>query len=917
MINKEKLRQVIAEYKKFFLQYFVKQESFKWRAVQVFQDNWDIEADDFAAMFKRATSVAKDLLGSYASYPVARILVFADKDKEYTRSMFRNLFDESQDLATRIREFMSKAKVIQEQVATEKKQQDYQDTNAISTYLWLKYPEKYYIYKYTASLATAVLLEADYIPKTGAIDAPIECSRMLNEICEELKKDEELITLFHDNLPSNCYPDPEFHTLTWDVCFYIDKYYIDWIGKDFITGIGVEKWKELLQDKSVFYDSSMEIMKCMKEYGGEATCSQLAQRYGRDYGFYNLGSSQLGKRIAKKTGCPTGVGEASKYWPILYLGRYPSPEEKGVFSWKLRDELSEALESIDLSGVQLFETKGNADYIGILEYLDENREHQYNSQLETDNPEYKALRERGEEIVCELEKIAQYYAKNHNLDECEPISWLDGSGTKTARSLQIVLKKHRYKDCLISIKIVAEFNPERKSYYRVSLDIENDDAEDYERNQFHSFLDEKIENEKLFITGKRDEWGNPIILDEPIEEIRRKVQNGEYRKVQLSSFIYRDPRDNSITKLSDGIMEAVNSLLPYYERSAHTISKIKGGAVMEYDKNMILYGPPGTGKTYSTAIYAVAICDELALEAVKSWDYADVMERYNQLKESGRIVFTTFHQSYGYEEFIEGIKPVLSAVEEGTARDLQYTVEDGVFKAFCAAADNGEQEDGIKKPYVFIIDEINRGNISKVFGELITLIEESKRKGSAEELSVVLPYSKESFCVPGNVYLIGTMNTADRSIALMDTALRRRFRFVEDMPDITVLRKLHADFVEDLDVAEMLRVMNERIAILYDREHTIGHAYFIPLRDNPSIECLANIFRKAIVPLLQEYFYENYQDIQAVLGDNYKSDEKYKFILEDHATSKVFKGNFAPDNDVKYTINEDAFMHIESYKEIL
>jgi 5-methylcytosine-specific restriction protein B len=170
------------------------------------------------------------------------------------------------------------------------------------------------------------------------------------------------------------------------------------------------------------------------------------------------------------------------------------------------------------------------------------------------------------------------------------------------------------------------------------------------------------------------------------------------------------------------------------------------------------------------------------------------------------------------------------------------------------------------RPYVFIVDEINRGNVSKVFGELITLLEEDKRKGEAHELSVTLPYSGKPFSVPSNVYVIGTMNTADRSIALMDTALRRRFSFTEVMPDSTVLDGIE---VEGVDIPRMLDVMNRRIELLYDREHTLGHAYFIPLKNDPSnrtIACLSGIFHDRLMPLLQEYFFDDYTKIASVLG---------------------------------------------------
>lgn len=347
----------------------------------------------------------------------------------------------------------------------------------------------------------------------------------------------------------------------------------------------------------------------------------------------------------------------------------------------------------------------------------------------------------------------------------------------------------------------------------------------------------------------------------------------------------------------------------------------------EFDKNLILYGPPGTGKTYNSAIYAVAICDGKSVDELT--DYDAVMARYNELKKAGRIAFTTFHQSYGYEEFIEGIKPI---IDENT-QDVGYTIESGVFKEFCQNAKstvhtrnaNPDLESAVieenTEPYVFIIDEINRGNISKIFGELITLIEGTKRVGMPEAASAILPYSGDEFSVPANVYILGTMNTADRSIALMDTALRRRFQFIEMMPDSDVLRRIRADKVGDLDVAAILDKINERITFLYDREHTIGHAFFTGLKDDASIEKLQSIFEKSVIPLLQEYFYEDYQKIQLVLGDNEKSDDSLKFIRDEKIVAKnIFKGNVEEVIDLpekRYSINKKAFENINSYKEIL
>ncbi|MDM5339089.1 AAA family ATPase [Fictibacillus enclensis] len=221
-----------------------------------------------------------------------------------------------------------------------------------------------------------------------------------------------------------------------------------------------------------------------------------------------------------------------------------------------------------------------------------------------------------------------------------------------------------------------------------------------------------------------------------------------------------------------------------------------------------------------------------------------------------------------------------------------------------------------QEPYIFIIDEINRGNISKIFGELITLIEPTKRLGEDEAATAILPYTGDEFGVPNHVYILGTMNTADRSIALMDTDLRRRFKFIEMMPDENVLKTLNIEEVEGIDVPRMLKTINERIEYLYDREHTIGHAYFTSLAKDPSLENLAGIFLNAIIPLLQEYFYEDYSKIQLVLGDNAKENSAYKFILDTNLNVKeVFKGISDIELPEKiFSIQKDAFYQLESYK---
>lgn len=220
-----------------------------------------------------------------------------------------------------------------------------------------------------------------------------------------------------------------------------------------------------------------------------------------------------------------------------------------------------------------------------------------------------------------------------------------------------------------------------------------------------------------------------------------------------------------------------------------------------------------------------------------------------------------------------------------------------------------------REPYVLIIDEINRGNVSRIFGELITLIEESKREGADEALSVKLPYSKKPFSVPKNVYLIGTMNTADRSLAGLDIALRRRFVFREMPPRPELLDDVE---VAGLNIGQLLRVMNQRIEVLLDRDHCLGHAYFMPLKGDPTLARLESIFRNQILPLLQEYFFEDWQRIAWVLNDQRKAPND-QFIQE---RSSLAESLFGPDvgqglAGSYWTLNDEAFERMEAYIGIL
>ncbi|MBR4627506.1 MAG: AAA family ATPase [Ruminococcus sp.] len=299
------------------------------------------------------------------------------------------------------------------------------------------------------------------------------------------------------------------------------------------------------------------------------------------------------------------------------------------------------------------------------------------------------------------------------------------------------------------------------------------------------------------------------------------------------------------------LKEETDVLQPTDTLAEHQLSNLKPAL------NTILYGPPGTGKTYNVVKYAVELIE--GKKTPPEEPYSAIKARFAQYTSTGRIKFTTFHQSLNYEEFVEGIRPVIVdkyGNDTNTAHadtTVIYRAFNGIFKTLCEKASKSPN-----MSFVAIIDEINRGNISRIFGELITLIEESKRG-----TSVILPYSQTEFSVPPNLYILGTMNTADRSIAMLDTALRRRFDFIEMMPQPSLLGNC-----EGVDLCQLLTALNERIEYYYDREHAIGHAYFINNRGCiTTLLELRSVFSTKIIPLLQEYFFDDYERIRLVLND--------------------------------------------------
>ena len=337
--------------------------------------------------------------------------------------------------------------------------------------------------------------------------------------------------------------------------------------------------------------------------------------------------------------------------------------------------------------------------------------------------------------------------------------------------------------------------------------------------------------------------------------------NGWYdRSTQLRAWI----KEHS--SLNDPIEQAMLgwniSILPGDEETRENNLKSSTSKSTSVSKNVILYGPPGTGKTYLVRRMAALIIAGRMNEACDV--ISDMLEDFEENCPDGlsslkdQFVMTTFHQSYSYEDFIEGL-----TVETENGKP-KYVIKDGIFKKFCEEARQNKDRN-----YVFVIDEINRGNISRIFGELITLIEDDKREGESESLSVTLPYSKKSFSVPPNVFIIATMNTADRSLTSMDAALRRRFQMIRVLPQPSLLSDKKMKGNKSFSLEKMLKIINERLEILLDEDHQIGHALFMRLPEEYEVGDLARIFNGKILPLLEEYFYGDYEKIPLVLGEGF------------------------------------------------
>lgn len=639
MIDRKKFDKLVKEYQNYFTNHkgengesYWEEEEFKWRGIKTFQDNWDLDTQNLSDMIKRSLYGVSHMMVSQARFPEGMIEDFAEREPDTVRAMFKDLFDESKDIVERFHSFKQKSADLLERVGNGAKNH-FQDERTIALYLWLRYPDKYYVYQYTQARNLSIALGSDHRIIKGRLDSNIrEWLALYNEVTELMKQKPEVRNWETQGMTAVHYPDPEYRMLATDLAYCYTERILkeqkeeqEWEPKDYNPGITVENWVSLLANNEVYHESAKTVIERLLDYGGQATCTQLAQKYGDNANTYNVNSIAFAKKVYEKTHCKLAEreDESIRWWSILYMGKKANKEDDGVYIWKLRPELAEALKIVN-----------------------------------------------GEEVPDEDTDTTEYTKKD--------------------------------------------------------------------------FLEE------VFISEAK--------YDEMYAVLMRK-------------------------------------------------------------QNIILQGAPGVGKTFAAKRLAYSIMGA---------------------KNDDHIQFVQFHQNYSYEDFVEGYRPAASG----------FVRTDGIFKRFCIDAADAPDE-----KFFFIIDEINRGNLSKIFGELLMLIEKDYRGQAA-----TLPYSGRSFTVPKNLYIIGMMNTADRSLAMIDYALRRRFSFVDMKPGFDTdgfkeyMNSKGSSTMKAL--VEEVKQLNVDIKEKLGKGFCIGHSYFV--FDEPCSDALLrNIVNFDILPMLAEYWFDD------------------------------------------------------------
>ncbi|MCL7763175.1 AAA family ATPase [Polaribacter sp. Z014] len=796
---KNKLQPLINNYKREIEKTHLKDERYKWELLKKYKGLPNLKADNFLDEVKQI---------DYSNLPYAMskavIKQLLLKEPEKIRFLFKNLFNESIDLNTRVKAFNEETLKIHRGLG--ETLSHHQDERTISVYLTFYNPEKYTFYKYSYYKELCDLLNIEQAKINERYAHYLELIHQI--ISEYIENDTELIELVKSFIPD--YYDGSNHLLVaQDILYQMFNKFEPINYWMYAPGENASKWDEFYE-KGIMglgwddlgdlnaYSTKKSIKIKLQELAN--TTSAKTNNTAANYEFLKV--MKPGDIIIVKKGLHELLGYGEVTSELFFDDERASYKNYRNVDWILKGnwKLDGNLALKTLTNITKYKEKGNENE----NYYDKLLAIMNGGKVENKN-------------VIEINNTA-------------PTNKILYGPPGTGKTFYL-------KDQLFEKYTVAQGSITRSQY------LENF-VTDFTWWQIITIavLDLKLaktndllNHELIIAKSKLSSSKNirPILWSSLQTHTVLECKNVKVQQ-RIEPLIF-NKNDNSKWSIVD------TQLKELYPEALEHLEKIK-----KYKAN-----------------------DDIT---IKNYD------------------FVTFHQSFAYEDFIEGIKPI--SPEEGEeSKDLGYAIEDGVFKKLCLRAKNDPNN-----RYAIFIDEINRGNVSAIFGELITLIEIDKRKDAKNEISIKLPYSKTAFSVPSNIDIYGTMNTADRSVEALDTALRRRFEFKEMMPDYTVINE---EEIEEIKLSEVLKTINERIELLIDRDHTIGHSYFVNVT---SPEKLANAFNNKIVPLLQEYFYGDYGKIGLVLG---------KGFVEIKKNDTIHFANFKYDNANDFKIASYELKHID------
>ena len=780
-------------------------EAYKYLAINTFQQNWDLEAEDFHQMFRSSFSKVSNLLYQNSWGFIEKSTQLFPNE---VREMFRNLYDESIEISQRIKIFQTESEKILPKVRQSLNRTNIntqQDERTISVYLAFRFPEKYMLYKadYYKNFCEQLNIKAK---KSG--ERFLHLQELANQIIQENLLNDNNFNFI--NTYRKFYQKPDWD----DKCLMIQNvlYVVFRDAKDFNLLELFKKFdKKQLEEYYDFLDSIIENFGFQEDdrrlvFNADKNkiVFTIGQRYiwntatiGKDdYKFRTISEQQISNNFVNFDGTPTA-----------YLCKLNDISEAQKNKQSVFNSIENELNRTQISGYSKYNKKELERMAFDIDFRNE-----ILSQLEYQTTTEKTM-------------------KNINSDKKIPLNQILFGAPGTGKTY--TLRNEYFPKYTISEKSIS---PE--SYF------------------------EEI------VSGLT--WWQAIAL----------------ALLEMGTSKVNDILENRWVSKKAVLSESKNVRATIWGNlQFHTVIESK---TVNYTQRQTPYIFDKTKDKKWELLE-----NELKEQAPEIYDILDSVNNFkpNPNKEIKHYVFTTFHQSFSYEDFIEGIKPVM---EEGK-ETISYQIENGIFKDLCLKAQNDTEN-----RYAIFIDEINRGNVSAIFGELITLIEPDKRIGSTNELKVKLPYSKREFGVPKNLDIIGTMNTADRSVEALDTALRRRFSFVEMQPNPSVL--LNSEY-QDVDLKQLLETINQRIEVLVDKDHQIGHSYFIGIQN---LEDLKQTFKDKIIPLLEEYFYGDFGKIGLVLGGS--------FIYQEENKAK-FPNNFNYENDFLEDKKVYRFTPFENWNE--